>query len=301
MIAKLNSSVQAVSSNSASNPSSTCYNGAETTVSTLESSVHISSTQSTQTHSSDKTTNLNIVSTSTSQQSSSSDFPTESTSTASQNTPTDNVTPSTMSSAPVTNYVTSSTDTMTSSTMSSTELTKYVTSSTDSMTSSKILSTELTKYVTSSTDNVTTSTMSSTELTNNVTSSTIFTTTVGECLCTCSDDGVNLTQVILQEKIEARKRFLTVNKSLLSSTIRKKESAGDSRASAKGIGALGVVFIVFVFGGIVLMDLHTFYMHLSAKCSRTKKFQRRVSRQTATVHCYSQKIEMKQENTTMTE
>lgn len=76
---------------------------------------------------------------------------------------------------------------------------------------------------------------------------------------------------ILQSRIETRKKLLTVNKSSLSSTIRKKESANDSRPSAKGIGAVGVLFIVFVFGGIVFMDLHSLYLFFFKTLSKKKK------------------------------
>jgi hypothetical protein len=85
---------------------------------------------------------------------------------------------------------------------------------------------------------------------------------VAGCICTCVNDGANMTESELQHKIETRKRALEVNKSSLSSTIRKKESAFDPRPSAKGIGYVGAIVIAFVFGGIVLMDLHRLYVFI---------------------------------------
>lgn len=133
-----------------------------------------------------------------------------------------------------------------------------------------------------------------------MTSSTAYTSTVGECLCTCTDDGVNLTMAILQSRIETRKKLLTVNKSSLSSTIRKKESANDSRPSAKGIGAVGVLFIVFVFGGIVFMDLHSLYLFISKHYRRKKRLAKNKEHSNEIVHCYSQNVKIKLKKTTHT-
>lgn len=103
------------------------------------------------------------------------------------------------------------------------------------------------------------------------------TISVAECICTCVNDGANITESELKNKIETRKRVLEVNKSSLSSTIRKKESAYDSRISAKGIGYVGVTFITFIVGGIVLMDLHNLYVFIGKKHSATKSQQERTS------------------------
>jgi hypothetical protein len=88
---------------------------------------------------------------------------------------------------------------------------------------------------------------------------------VAGCVCTCVNDSTNITESELQHKIETRKRALEVNKSSLSSSVRKKESAYDPRLSAKGIGYVGVIVITFSIGGIVLMDLHHLYTFIVKK------------------------------------
>lgn len=175
-------------------------------------------------------------------------------------------------------------------------------SSPQSVTTTKPQSTSLSTetYTESQTDCEISATASSTKTTNCVTSSTAYTSTVGECLCTCTDDGVNLTMAILQSRIETRKKLLTVNKSSLSSTIRKKESANDSRPSAKGIGAVGVLFIVFVFGGIVFMDLHSLYLFISKHYRRKKRLAKNKEHSNEIVHCYSQNVKIKLKKTTHT-
>lgn len=175
-------------------------------------------------------------------------------------------------------------------------------SSPQSVTTTKPQSTSLSTetYTESQTDCEISATASSTKTTNCVTSSTAYTSTVGECLCTCTDDGVNLTMAILQSRIETRKKLLTVNKSSLSSTIRKKESANDSRPSAKGIGAVGVLFIVFVFGGIVFMDLHSLYLFISKHYRRKKRLAKNKEHSNEIVHCYSQNVKFKLKKTTHT-
>ena len=51
------------------------------------------------------------------------------------------------------------------------------------------------------------------------------------------------------------RKELTLDKSTLSSTRRRKESAPDPRPSAKATGGLGIIFIVIVLCLIVLPDL----------------------------------------------
>ncbi|KAJ8297574.1 hypothetical protein KUTeg_024105, partial [Tegillarca granosa] len=48
----------------------------------------------------------------------------------------------------------------------------------------------------------------------------------------------------------------------LSSSIRKKTSAKDDRPSSTGIGSVGIVFFVIVFGGLILSDVTALYQHL---------------------------------------
>lgn len=169
-------------------------------------------------------------------------------------------------------------------------------SSSQSVTTTEPQSTSLSTVTNteSQTDCEISATTSTTNTANCVTSSTVYTSTVGECLCTCTDDGVNMTMDILQSRIEVRKKLLTVNKSLLSSTIRKKESANDSRPSAKGIGAVGVLFIIFVFGGIVLLDLHSLYLYISKHYQRKKRLAKNSEQPKEIVHCYSQNVNSEQ-------
>ncbi|KAK3102836.1 hypothetical protein FSP39_014306 [Pinctada imbricata] len=51
------------------------------------------------------------------------------------------------------------------------------------------------------------------------------------------------------------RRMLLLNKTTLSSTIRKKNSAVDNRISSKCLGSLGAIIIVGVCLSIVLADL----------------------------------------------
>ncbi|KAJ8309777.1 hypothetical protein KUTeg_011642 [Tegillarca granosa] len=55
------------------------------------------------------------------------------------------------------------------------------------------------------------------------------------------------------------KKELAVDVRSLSSTIRKKTSASDSRPSAAGVGVLGVVLIVSLITSIVVSDLGRMY------------------------------------------
>ena len=61
---------------------------------------------------------------------------------------------------------------------------------------------------------------------------------------------------------------LTVDKSNLSSTTRKKTSAPDYRPSAQGLGAVGVIVIVAVIASIVALDLTTIIRDVKATARR---------------------------------
>ncbi|XP_055999757.1 uncharacterized protein LOC130047969 [Ostrea edulis] len=81
------------------------------------------------------------------------------------------------------------------------------------------------------------------------------------CLCTRMDNVIiiaNETQ--LKMKIEAMKKALFVNKTLLSSSLRRRISASDSRISAAIIGTtLGVTIIVLVMVLIIVSDARHLY------------------------------------------
>ncbi|XP_060069306.1 uncharacterized protein LOC132549396 [Ylistrum balloti] len=78
------------------------------------------------------------------------------------------------------------------------------------------------------------------------------------CLCTCPPKVTKVTtpatQVDLNAKLK-KLRELSVNKSTLSSTRRKKRSAYDGRTSAQGIGIVGVTLLCGVVVFIVILDL----------------------------------------------
>ena len=64
-----------------------------------------------------------------------------------------------------------------------------------------------------------------------------------------------ITEEELDEKLETIRKKLTIDRTILSSTIRKRESASDDRMSAKGIGIVGVIILCTVMGLIALMDV----------------------------------------------
>lgn len=85
----------------------------------------------------------------------------------------------------------------------------------------------------------------------------------GECACNCLTVGPgNWTMEQLMQQAEKQaeqiKQELTVDKTHLSSTIRKVTSAPDNRPSAANIGFVGITFLVVSFGMIVLMDFTAF-------------------------------------------
>lgn len=87
------------------------------------------------------------------------------------------------------------------------------------------------------------------------------------CTCPCSKTVVdpkyqNLTKEKIDRIVEEIKKELTVEKGNLSSSIRKKISAKDNRPSSTGIGSVGIVFFVIVFGGLILSDVSAIYQHL---------------------------------------
>ena len=61
---------------------------------------------------------------------------------------------------------------------------------------------------------------------------------------------------------------LSVDRSNLSSTTRKKTSAPDYRPSAQGLGAVGVIVIVAVISSIVALDLTTLIRDVKATARR---------------------------------
>uniref|UniRef100_K1QQF6 Uncharacterized protein n=1 Tax=Magallana gigas TaxID=29159 RepID=K1QQF6_MAGGI len=79
------------------------------------------------------------------------------------------------------------------------------------------------------------------------------------CLCPCSRTKNQVfieNEVELRIKVDKLKKELYVNKSLLSSSIRKRTSAVDPRPSASIVGGtLSIVIIAIVIGLIILGDV----------------------------------------------
>ncbi|XP_021349750.1 uncharacterized protein LOC110448043 [Mizuhopecten yessoensis] len=74
------------------------------------------------------------------------------------------------------------------------------------------------------------------------------------CLCPCFDN-TTLPEQTLQELLHELKEALTVEPSQTSLAIRKKISVYEDRASAKGLGALGVAVLVCVLLLIIIPDI----------------------------------------------
>ncbi|XP_076439632.1 uncharacterized protein LOC143279472 [Babylonia areolata] len=83
-----------------------------------------------------------------------------------------------------------------------------------------------------------------------------------DCLCDCEDLEPLLNTSLkapttMEEATEAASKLVTeleLDRSNLSATTRKKNSAPDHRPSAQGLGVVGVLVIVFVIGSIVALD-----------------------------------------------
>lgn len=78
-----------------------------------------------------------------------------------------------------------------------------------------------------------------------------------------------ITQEIIQEKIENIQKNLTVNKKETNQYIRTLTSAPDERQSAKNIGIVGVTVISVVFGVIMLSDCINVVRGIQNKCKRS--------------------------------
>lgn len=63
-----------------------------------------------------------------------------------------------------------------------------------------------------------------------------------------------ITPVVLQEKIEEIIKTLAVNKSTLSSEVRRKTCAEDPRPSSKYMGLVAIVFLGVSFGLLFMVD-----------------------------------------------
>lgn len=82
-----------------------------------------------------------------------------------------------------------------------------------------------------------------------------------DCFCPCSmvikpnNKTDEERERDLVEKLKQIKLELYIPREELSSVLRKKVSVPDERASAMGIGLLGIALVVGVFGAVFLLDL----------------------------------------------
>ena len=85
------------------------------------------------------------------------------------------------------------------------------------------------------------------------------------CVCPCDKvhEVKNYTSEELSKLIEELKKELTVNKAVLSATIRKKISVMDYRPSAKSIGSVGAVLITLIFVLLIGFDIPLLKEHLT--------------------------------------
>ncbi|XP_069108776.1 transcription initiation factor TFIID subunit 12-like [Argopecten irradians] len=112
--------------------------------------------------------------------------------------------------------------------------------------------------------------------TTTATSTSLSTTTTGECdstfgttdpsaqqncRCILRKPMVNLTTSQLQTIVTELQSQLSVNKSTLSSTIRKKTSATDNRPSSRVIGMAGAVFLALPFVLLITCDIIRLFSH----------------------------------------
>ncbi|CAL1526711.1 unnamed protein product [Lymnaea stagnalis] len=100
------------------------------------------------------------------------------------------------------------------------------------------------------------------------------------CVCPCLPSTLNFSSEAAttvkeaQQKAAEIERELTLDKSSTSASTRTKTSQPDTRVSAKSIGAVGVVFIVIVFGTIVVLDISSARQH-EQRNSRRRSSKRR--------------------------
>ncbi|CAG2192168.1 unnamed protein product [Mytilus edulis] len=71
-------------------------------------------------------------------------------------------------------------------------------------------------------------------------------------------------RMILAPVIQKLEKELKLDTSNLSSTINKRISAKDSRPSSQTFGMLGIVFLSFIVGGVIFVDITSFKRHRDA-------------------------------------
>ncbi|XP_069132001.1 uncharacterized protein [Argopecten irradians] len=95
------------------------------------------------------------------------------------------------------------------------------------------------------------------------TSESLSLSTARTCTCPCHHTHVDNSPAALDLKIKNLKRTMAINKTQLSSHVRKYISVPDGRASAAGIGYVAGVFLVLVVTTIAVLDLSTLVQYLA--------------------------------------
>jgi len=194
---------------------------------------------------------------------------TTTTTTAATTTPAPTTLPQTTAST--SSLASSTTTTATPSSTQSPSSTTSTYTTTSSITQSPSAATSSTTQSPSVTTSTTTATASPTIAATSATS----TTTTSSCLCKCSDIGklirnnaeawANLTTA---EKVQAITERLRVEKTQLTSTVRKKTSAQDNRAASQSVGYVAMAFVTVIFGSIVVIDALTLLRYIRKKISK---------------------------------
>nr|XP_034338772.1 cell wall integrity and stress response component 2-like isoform X2 [Crassostrea gigas]XP_034338774.1 cell wall integrity and stress response component 2-like isoform X2 [Crassostrea gigas] len=145
--------------------------------------------------------------------------------------------------------------------------------------SSQSTSTTTTSSTSSHSTSATTSPSTSSQSTSTTTSPSTTGTTTPSQGCACPTNCVPVSNTVtinsteeLNAKIAELKKEIEVEKSTLSSNIRKKTSADDPRPSAKTFGFIGVIIISVVLGGIVALDIPRLVIGLKGLKTNVFKF-----------------------------
>ncbi|KAK3777127.1 hypothetical protein RRG08_055871 [Elysia crispata] len=96
------------------------------------------------------------------------------------------------------------------------------------------------------------------------------------CRCGCTGNATNTprTQKERQRYLDKREkeieRKLYLDKEILSTNVRRKTSAEDSRQSAQSVGYVGVIMLALTFGSIFVMDVPSLWYNLKGRSSFVK-------------------------------
>jgi hypothetical protein len=81
------------------------------------------------------------------------------------------------------------------------------------------------------------------------------TVTSEPCPCVCLTNSFSITDAELAQRLMDIKKKLTVNKTTLSSTVRRKTSATDERISSASMGAAGICVIIVIIMSVMAGDI----------------------------------------------